>query len=254
MSRPRIVAGNWKMNLDLPAAQALTTELAQLLAAEAGSVAGVQVIVCPPAPLLVPVGSLLDGRAALGAQNCHQKASGAYTGEVAAGLLKSVGCGYVILGHSERRLYNHETDELLAQKLPAALQAGLTPIFCIGETLQEREFDETFIVLGRQLKNGLFGLSNEDFARIVIAYEPVWAIGTGKTATSKQAQEVHGFIREEVARHYDQAQADATSILYGGSCNAQNARELFAQPDVDGGLIGGAALKARDFVTIAQSF
>ncbi len=254
MPRPRIVAGNWKMNLDLPAAQALTTELAQLLAVEAASVAGVQVIVCPPAPLLVPVGSLLDGRAALGAQNCHQKASGAYTGEVAASLLKSVGCAYVILGHSERRLYNHETDETLAQKLPAALAAGLTPIFCIGETLEEREGEETFDVLGRQLENGLFGLSNEDFARVIIAYEPVWAIGTGRTATSAQAQEVHAFIRERIARAYDAAQADQTAILYGGSCNAQNARELFGQPDVDGGLIGGAALKARDFVTIAQSF
>jgi triosephosphate isomerase len=242
------------MNLDLPAAQALTAEIAQLLADEAGTVTATQVIICPPFPLLMPVGERLDGRAALGAQNCHQKVSGAYTGEVAAGLLKSVGCAYVILGHSERRLYNHETDELLAQKLLAALAAGLTPIFCIGETLGEREGEETFNVLGRQLRDGLFGLSNEDFARVVIAYEPVWAIGTGRTATTEQAQEVHAFIREQVARRYDQAQADATAILYGGSCNAQNARELFAQPDVDGGLIGGAALKARDFVTIASSF
>ena len=242
------------MNLDLPAAQALTTEIAQLLAAEATSVSGVQVIVCPPTPLLVPVGGLLDNRAALGAQNCHHKVSGAYTGEVAAGLLKSVGCSYVIIGHSERRLYNHETDDQLAQKLPAALAAGLAPIFCIGESLEERENDEAFKVLGRQLEDGLFGLSNEDFAKVIIAYEPVWAIGTGRTATSAQAQEIHAFIRERIAGAYDAAQALATPILYGGSCNAQNARELFAQPDVDGGLIGGAALKARDFVTIASSF
>ena len=254
MARPKIVAGNWKMNLDLTAAQALTSELVQLLPDTAGTPAGVQVIVCPPAPLLVPVGQLLDGRVALGAQNCHHKPSGAYTGEVAAGLLQSVGCTYVLLGHSERRQYNHETDELLAQKLQAALQAGLKPVFCIGETLEERESENTFAVLGRQLRDGLFGLSNEEFAQVVIAYEPVWAIGTGRTATSAQAQEVHAFIREQVARAYDAAQADATAILYGGSCNAQNARELFGQPDVDGGLIGGAALKARDFVTIIESF
>lgn len=242
------------MNLDLTAAQALASEVAQMLTDEAASVRGVSVIVCPPAPLLVPVGRLLEGRAALGGQTCHYKPSGAYTGEVAAPLLRSVGCEYVILGHSERRQYNHETDEQLAQKLQAALQAGLKPIFCIGETLDEREAEETFAVLGRQLKDGLFGLSNEEFARVVVAYEPVWAIGTGRTATSAQAQEVHSFIREQIARHYDAAQADATAILYGGSCNAQNARELFTQPDVDGGLIGGAALKSRDFVTIAQSF
>ncbi len=254
MPRPKIVAGNWKMNLDLTAAQALTSEIVQMLADEAASVAGVQVVVCPPAPLLVPVGRLLEGRAALGAQNAHQKASGAYTGEVAAGLLKSVGCEYVILGHSERRQYNHETDELLAEKLQAAFAAGLIPIFCIGETLEERESENTFAVLEKQLKNGLFGLSNEQFAQVVVAYEPVWAIGTGRTATSAQAQEVHAFIREQIARAYDAAQADATAILYGGSCNAQNARELFGQPDVDGGLIGGAALKSRDFVTIVQSF
>ena len=242
------------MNLDLTAAQALASEVAQMLTDEAASVRGGSVIVCPPAPLLVPVGRLLEGRAALGGQTCHYKPSGAYTGEVAAPLLRSVGCEYVILGHSERRQYNHETDEQLAQKLQAALQAGLKPIFCIGETLDEREAEETFAVLGRQLKDGLFGLSNEEFARVVVAYEPVWAIGTGRTATSAQAQEVHSFIREQIARHYDAAQADATAILYGGSCNAQNARELFTQPDVDGGLIGGAALKSRDFVTIAQSF
>lgn len=255
MNRPRIVAGNWKMNTDLTSAQALTSEIVQMLRTEvpAGPEAPV-VIVCPPTPLLVPVGRLLDGRAALGAQNCHQKESGAYTGEVSAPLLASVGCDYVILGHSERRQYFHEDDALLSQKLQAVLRAGLKPIFCIGETLAEREGEETFQVLTRQLKDGLFGLSNEEFAHVVVAYEPVWAIGTGRTATSAQAQEVHAFVREQIAQAYDQAQADRTPILYGGSCNAQNARELFAQPDVDGGLIGGAALKSRDFVTIVQSF
>ncbi len=244
------------MNTDLASAQALTSEIVQLLRDEAPAGGGEApiVVVCPPAPLLVPVGQLLEGTVALGAQNCHEKPSGAYTGEVSAPLLAAVGCQYVLLGHSERRQYFGEDDALLARKLPAALAAGLTPIFCLGETLAERESDETFTVLSRQLRDGLFGLSNEDFARVVIAYEPVWAIGTGRTATSAQAQEVHAFIREQVAQHYDAAQADATAILYGGSCNAQNARELFSQPDVDGGLIGGAALKARDFVTIVHSF
>jgi triosephosphate isomerase (TIM) len=254
MARPKIVAGNWKMNLDLAAAQALTSEIVQILTDESSASAGVQVVICPSAPLLMPVGRLLEGRVALGAQNAHHQTSGAYTGEVAAGLLASVGCKYVILGHSERRQYNGETDELLAQKLPAAFAAGLKPLFCIGETLAEREADQTFVVLERQLKNGLFGISAADFANATIAYEPVWAIGTGRTATSAQAQEVHAFIRAQVAAQYGAAVADATAILYGGSCNAQNARELFAQPDVDGGLIGGAALKARDFVTITQSF
>ena len=190
----------------------------------------------------------------LGAQNCHQQESGAFTGEVSARMLRSVGCEYVVLGHSERRQYFHETDDLLAQKLKAALAAGLRPIFCVGESLETREADETFAYLGQQLTDGLFHLSNEEFAQVVVAYEPIWAIGTGRTATSAQAQEVHAFIRERIARAYDAEAALNTPILYGGSANAQNARELFAQPDVDGGLIGGASLKAADFTTIIQSF
>jgi triosephosphate isomerase len=254
--RQKIVAGNWKMNLTLPEAQALTSEIVQMLHDEQLGANAPQVVICPSFPLLPIVGRLLNegGNVALGAQNCHQKESGAYTGEVSAKLLQSVGCQYVILGHSERRQFFHEDDELLSQKLKAALGAGLRPIFCVGESLETREAEETFDFIAKQLKDGLFHLSNEEFEKVVIAYEPIWAIGTGKTATSQQAQEVHAFIREQIAAAYDAEAAVNTSILYGGSANAQNARELFSQPDVDGGLIGGASLKSRDFVTIVQSF
>jgi len=253
--RQKFVAGNWKMNLTLPEAQALTSEIVQMLHDEQHGADAAQVVICPSFPLLPAVGRLLDGsRVALGAQNCHQKESGAYTGEVSAKLLQSVGCEYVILGHSERRQYFHEDDVLLSQKLKAALAAGLRPIFCVGESLETREADETFDFIGQQLAAGVFHLSKEDFTKVVIAYEPIWAIGTGRTASSAQAQEVHAFIRQQIAAAYDQATADNTTILYGGSCNAQNARELFSQPDVDGGLIGGAALKSRDFVEIVKSF
>ena len=254
--RQNFVAGNWKMNLTLPEAQALTTELVQLLAAEPAA-ARPQVVICPPYPLLLAVGQLLaddGGNPALGAQNFHQKESGAYTGEVSAKQLQSVGCAYVILGHSERRQHFREDDALLAEKLKAALAAGLKPIFCVGESLETREADETFDFIGQQLAAGLFHLSQEEMGGVVVAYEPIWAIGTGRTASSQQAQEVHAFIRGQVAAAYDAATAADVTILYGGSCNAQNARELFSQPDVDGGLIGGASLKARDFAEIVKSF
>jgi triosephosphate isomerase len=253
--RQNFVAGNWKMNLTLPEAQALTTELVQILRDEV-SVERPQVVICPPYPLLMAVGQLLghNGNPALGAQNFHQKESGAYTGEVSARQLQSVGCEYVILGHSERRQHFREDDSLLAEKLNAALKAGLKPIFCVGESLETREADETFDFIGQQLATGLFHLSQEEMEGVVIAYEPIWAIGTGRTASSQQAQEVHAFIRAQVAAAYDEATAANTTILYGGSCNAQNARELFSQPDVDGGLIGGASLKSRDFAEIIKSF
>ncbi|MCC3155624.1 triose-phosphate isomerase [Hymenobacter sp. 15J16-1T3B] len=253
--RKNIVAGNWKMNTTLQDAQALVSEIVHMVQDEASS-SPAEVVICPPFPLLPVVGRLLPegGKLHLGAQNCHQKESGAFTGEVSAKLLASIGTEYVILGHSERRQYFHEDDELLSQKLKAALAAGLKPIFCVGESLETREADETFRFIEKQLKDGLFHLSNEEFAQVVIAYEPIWAIGTGKTATSAQAQEVHAFIREQVARAYDAEAATNTTILYGGSANAQNARELFSQPDVDGGLIGGASLKSRDFTEIIKSF
>jgi triosephosphate isomerase len=254
--RQNLVAGNWKMNLTYPEALALVSEITNSAGTATAGANAPEIVVCPPFPLLHAVGQALpEGRKFhLGAQNCHQKESGAFTGEVSAKLLASVGCEYVILGHSERRQYFREDDELLSQKLKAALAAGLKPIFCVGESLDTREADETFDFIGKQLADGLFHLSNEEFAQVTVAYEPIWAIGTGRTATSAQAQEVHAFIREQIARAYDGQAALDTTILYGGSANAQNARELFAQPDVDGGLIGGASLKAADFAAIIQSF
>ncbi|UOQ75806.1 triose-phosphate isomerase [Hymenobacter sp. 5516J-16] len=253
--RKNIVAGNWKMNTTLQDGQALISEIVNMVQDEVTG-SQVEVVVCPPFPFLSVIGKQLPagGRFHLGAQNCHQKESGAFTGEVSAQMLQSVGAEYVILGHSERRQYFREDDELLSQKLKAALTAGLKPIFCVGESLETREAEETFKFIEKQLQDGLFHLSNEEFDQVVVAYEPIWAIGTGKTATSAQAQEVHAFIREQIARAYDAQAADNTTILYGGSANAQNARELFSQPDVDGGLIGGASLKSRDFTEIIKSF
>lgn len=253
--RKNIVAGNWKMNMTLQDGLALVSEITNMVQDEVTG-SDVQVVICPPFPFLSAIGKQLPASSQfhLGAQNCHQKESGAFTGEVSAKMLQSVGVEYVILGHSERRQYFREDDDLLSQKLKAALAAGLKPIFCVGESLETREADETFKYIEKQLKDGLFHLSNEEFEQVVIAYEPIWAIGTGKTATSAQAQEVHAFIREQIARAYDAEAALNTTILYGGSANAQNARELFSQPDVDGGLIGGASLKSRDFTEIIKSF
>ncbi|WP_210519131.1 triose-phosphate isomerase [Hymenobacter terricola] len=254
--RQNLVAGNWKMNLTYPEGLALVEEITRLAGDAATAPNAPEIVICPPFPLLHGVGQQLPkaSKFHLGAQNCHQKESGAFTGEVSAKLLASVGCEYVILGHSERRQYFREDDELLSQKLKAALAAGLKPIFCVGESLDTREADETFDFVGKQLTDGLFHLSNEEFDQVTVAYEPIWAIGTGRTASSAQAQEVHAFIRERIARAYDAKAALDTTILYGGSANAQNARELFSQPDVDGGLIGGASLKAADFTAIIQSF
>ena len=184
------------------------------------------------------------------AQNCATEVSGAYTGEVSAAMVASTGCGYVILGHSERRSYYGETDEVLVKKVERALENKLEIIFCVGEVLAEREAGKHFEVVKSQLAKGLFQLSADQFAHVVVAYEPVWAIGTGKTATSAQAEEIHAFIRETIAAQYGKTVAEDTTILYGGSCNAKNADELFSQPDVDGGLIGGASLKADDFLAI----
>ncbi|QNF32023.1 triose-phosphate isomerase [Adhaeribacter swui] len=252
--RKKIVAGNWKMNKTQDEGLALVSEITNMVQDEVNNDA--IVVVCPPFPFLAAIGKALAGseKVKLGAQNCHQNESGAYTGEVSAAMLKSVGVEYVILGHSERRQYFQEDNQLLEAKVKAALKHGLKPIFCVGESLEQREQDLTFQVIETQLKEGLFHLSNEEFAQVVIAYEPVWAIGTGKTATSTQAQEVHAFIREQIARHYDAQAALDTTILYGGSANPSNARELFSQADVDGGLIGGASLKSRDFTDIVKSF
>lgn len=213
-------------------------------------------VLCPPFTHLNYLSTLTTGIANLeiGAQDCHQLANGAYTGEVSAGMLKSVGVQFVILGHSERREYFHESDSLIAQKVDAVLGQGLRPIFCCGERLESREAGTQESVVRTQMADGLFHLSAEQFSKVVVAYEPVWAIGTGKTASPAQAQEMHFFIRGLIAAQYGEQVANLTTILYGGSCKPDNAKEIFSQPDVDGGLIGGASLKASDFVAIVQSF
>lgn len=252
--RKKIVAGNWKMNLDYNEGLSLFSEVINMVKDE---ITGAQeAVVCSPFIHLHSLVQLAKGydKVAVGAQNAHQAESGAYTGEISAKMIKSVGAAYVILGHSERRQYFGETNALLAQKTDIALKHELKPIFCIGETLQEREANQHFDIIKSQLVEGVFHLDETAFSKLVIAYEPVWAIGTGVTASSDQAQEIHAFIRKEIAAKYGQAVADATTILYGGSCNPKNAPELFAQPDIDGGLIGGASLKSRDFVDILRVF
>jgi len=250
--RKKIVAGNWKMNLDYAEGISIFSEIVNMVRDEKN---GNQLaVICAPYIHLNSLTKLGGHTVKIGAQNCHQNESGAFTGEISAKMIKSVGCEYVIVGHSERRQYFAETDELLAQKTSIALSNNLVPIFCIGETLDERNNGSYFEVIKSQLENGLFTLNEEDFAKVIIAYEPVWAIGTGLTASSDQAQEVHAFIRKEISAKYGQEIANSTSILYGGSCNPKNAAELFAQPDIDGGLIGGASLKSRDFVDIIKAF
>lgn len=250
--RQKIVAGNWKMNLDYAEGLALFTEVSDLIKAD---ITGTQqAIVCSPFIHLQSLAQLAKGNVSVGAQNAHQAESGAYTGEISAKMIASVGAAYVILGHSERRQYFGETNELLAKKTDTVLKHNLKPIFCIGETLQEREANQHFDVIKSQLVEGVFHLDAAEFAKLVIAYEPVWAIGTGVTASAEQAQEIHAFIRKEIAAKYGQAVADGITILYGGSCNPKNAPELFAKEDIDGGLIGGASLKARDFVDILKVF
>ncbi len=250
--RKNIVAGNWKMNKTLQEGIALAKELNEVLANERPNC---DVIICTPFIHLASVTPLVDSaKIGVGAENCADKESGAYTGEVSAAMVASTGAKYVILGHSERRAYYHETPEILKEKVRLALANGLTPIFCVGEVLEEREAGKQNEVVYGQLAGSLFDLSAEDFSRLIIAYEPVWAIGTGKTATAAQAQEIHAYIRSVIADKYGRDVADNTSILYGGSCKASNARELFANPDVDGGLIGGASLKAADFKGIIDAF
>ncbi|SUJ29540.1 Triosephosphate isomerase [Sphingobacterium spiritivorum] len=252
--RKKIVAGNWKMNLDYQSGVSLFSEIVNMVKDEV--IGQQEVVVCSPAIHLYSLGQLAHTavNVSVGAQNIHQAESGAYTGEISAAQVKSVGAEYVILGHSERRAYFGETDELLAEKVNIALKHGLKPIFCIGETKEERESGKFFDIIKTQLEKGLFHLSAEQFGHVVLAYEPVWAIGTGLTASPEQAQEVHAFIRETLANQYDQQLADDTTILYGGSCNPSNAPDLFSQKDIDGGLIGGASLKSRDFTDIVKVF
>ena len=252
--RQKIVAGNWKMNNTIEEGKKLTSEIVNMVKDEVSG--NVQVILAPPYLNLLTTVGLLQGakNISVSAQNCNENPSGAFTGEVSIPMLKAIGVNYVIIGHSERREYFNETNDQLAHKVDAALNGGITPIFCCGETLSTREAGNHFDYVCNQLTESLFHLNNEDFSKIVIAYEPIWAIGTGVTASSAQAQEMHKKLREHLASKYGQEIADATSILYGGSCKPDNAKELFACADVDGGLIGGASLKSRDFVDIAKSF
>ena len=249
--RKNIVAGNWKMNTTVPEGVKLASEVN---AALEGITPKCDVVIGVPFTHLTAVKAVIGEKLGLSAENCADKAKGAYTGEVSAAMVASTGATYVILGHSERRQYYGETAATLKDKVALALENGLCPIFCIGEVLEERENGTYFDVIKAQIVESLFDLSAEDFGKIVLAYEPVWAIGTGKTATADQAQEIHAFIRGLIAEKYGNQVADDTTILYGGSCKPSNAKELFEKPDVDGGLIGGAALDAASFRGIVTAF
>jgi triosephosphate isomerase len=247
MRRP-LIAGNWKMNLDRGAALALATAVVQ----RAKTVPGVDLVLCPPAVYLAAVGDAVRGSpVALGAQNMYYEANGAFTGELSAGMLLDVGCTHVILGHSERRQIFGESDALINKKVLAALAAGLTPIVCVGELLAQREAGQTAAVIRAQFDGSLAGLSADQMGRTVIAYEPVWAIGTGKVATPEQAEEVHRDLRKLISGRYNQQLAETVRIQYGGSVKPSNAAELLSQPDIDGALVGGASLKPDDFLGIA---
>ena len=250
--RKKIVAGNWKMNKNLQEGVALATELNNILTADKPNC---DVVICTPFIHLASVAGVIDQNIiGLGAENCADKVSGAYTGEVSAEMVKSTGAQYVILGHSERRAYYHETAEILKEKVNLALANGLKVIFCIGEVLDEREAGKQNEVVKAQLEGSLFDLTKEELSNVILAYEPVWAIGTGKTATADQAEDMHAFIRSVIAEKFGAEAAENISILYGGSCKPTNAKEIFAKPDVDGGLIGGAALKAPDFKGIIDAW
>lgn len=247
--RKAVIAGNWKMNKTRPEAKALIEALVPL-----AKDAGCEVVICVPFTNLETAVELTKGtNIKVGAQNCHFAKSGAYTGEISADMLTEVGVEYVVLGHSERRQYFGETDETVNKRTKAALEAGLKPIVCVGELLWERECNITEEVIARQIKLDFYDVSAEDLKKCIIAYEPVWAIGTGKTATADQAQEVCAFIRSTLAKLYGKDVADTITIQYGGSMNAGNAAELLSKVDVDGGLIGGASLKAPDFATIINA-
>jgi triosephosphate isomerase len=248
--RKLIIAGNWKMNKTV--AEAL--DLVGGIKRELVNVKEVDIVICPPFTALSDVSkAILDTNIRLGAQNMSEHNFGAYTGEIAAGMLKEFSVRYVILGHSERRQYQKESDELIARKALAAHNASLKPIVCVGETLTEREAGRTELVVGTQLRGSLAGLSGEQVEETIIAYEPVWAIGTGKTATTQQAQEVHAFIRRQLAAAFNETIARHVRIQYGGSVKPANARELMSQPDVDGALVGGASLEDRSFSDIVKN-
>ena len=250
--RKNIVAGNWKMNKTLQEGLALATELNEALA---GAELKCDVVIGTPFIHLASVAAAIDTKKiGVAAQNCANHESGAYTGEISVSMIKSTGANYVILGHSERREYYGETSAILNEKVALALVEGLTPIYCCGEALEVRNANTQNAYVKNQLDETVFNLSAEDFKKIVIAYEPIWAIGTGVTASTQQAQDMLAFMRGIIAEKFGKEIAENTSILYGGSCNAKNAAELFSQPDIDGGLIGGAALKVADFKAIIDAF
>lgn len=250
--RKNIVAGNWKMNTTLAEGVGLAKDVNEALK---GVTPKCDVVICVPFTHLASVAAAIDSsKLGLGAENCADHVKGAYTGEVSAPMVASTGAKYVILGHSERRQYYGETDAKLVEKMKLAFAAGLKVILCVGENLEEREAGKHFDVCRAQIENVLYHFSAAEMANVVIAYEPVWAIGTGKTASAEQAQEIHASIRNVVEAKFGREVAQDMTILYGGSCKPSNAKELFAQPDIDGGLIGGAALKADDFIGIALSF
>ena len=249
--RKQIVAGNWKMNKTFPEGIMLIKEIID----NAAILKEAKLIISPPYLVLNQAVKLThDTNISIAAQNCSEYEKGAYTGEISAQMLKSLELEYVILGHSERRAYYGETDQSINQKIKQCISNNLNPIVCCGEVLQERENNEHFTVVAKQIKGMFEEISAKEFKSIIIAYEPVWAIGTGKTATPDQAQEMHHFIRETIRNSYGSEIANDLSILYGGSCKPSNAKELFSNPDVDGGLIGGASLNAEDFIAIANSF
>jgi triosephosphate isomerase len=251
--RKNIVAGNWKMNTTVPEGVKLAKEVNDAVASAKGLKC--DVIIGVPFTHLTAVKAVIDiNKVGLAAENCADHVSGAYTGEVAAPMVASTGANYVILGHSERRGYYNETAEILKNKVDLALASGLKIIFCCGESLEQRKNGSYFDVIKAEIKDSLFHLSKEEFAKVVVAYEPIWAIGTGETATAEQAEEIHAFIRKLIAEQYGAKVADDTTILYGGSCKPANAPELFAKPDIDGGLIGGASLKAESFMGIITAF
>lgn len=248
--RKPVIAGNWKMNKSINEA----IELVNSLKRELVDIQGIDIIICPVYTALSDVSDLLiDSNISLGAQNIYWEPSGAFTGEISPSMIKDAGCKYVIIGHSERRKYFDESDETVNKRIKAAQSVGLIPIFCVGETLEEHEAGKTIDVVKRQLKGGLEGLENEALPKIVIAYEPVWAIGTGKTATPEQAQEVHKFIRGWLNENYSPEVAESLRILYGGSVKPANARELMQQSDIDGALVGGASLDSSSFVEIVKN-
>lgn len=248
--RRKVIAGNWKMHNDINESENLISSLKQLLK---GKSINCDVIICPPFTSLTEASKLIEGSVIkLGAQNMHFEDKGAFTGEISATMLNSVGCKYVILGHSERRTIFNENDEMINLKMKKAIEKGLKPIFCIGETLDEREKGITKDVVKRQVEKGLQGISSDEIKNIIIAYEPVWAIGTGKTATPGQAQEVHEFIRSLVNQLFSKSISESLVIQYGGSVKPENATELLSQKDIDGALVGGACLKAESFIGIIE--